>query len=91
MPFKNEDTAELMFYLWQPYIYSAWLLNNVTLTLQTFHMVEYEDELDLLAVVVTNGEEGEGRAHIRLHDNQSGQLLRTVDLEEPWDEVSDPT
>lgn len=52
-------------------------------------MVEYEDELDLLAVVVTNGEEGEGRAHIRLHDNQSGQLLRTVDLIEPWDEVSD--
>ncbi|XP_033966456.1 DDB1- and CUL4-associated factor 17 [Pseudochaenichthys georgianus] len=55
--------------------------------LETFHMVEYEDELDLLAVVVTNGEEGEGRAHIRLHDNQSGQLLRTVDLEEPWDET----
>lgn len=54
-------------------------------------MVEYEDELDLLAVVVTNGEEGEGRAHIQLHDNQSGQLLRTVDLVEPWDEVSNYT
>lgn len=54
-------------------------------------MVEYEDELDLLAVVVTNGEEGEGRAHIRLHDNQSGKLLRTVDLTEPWDEVIDST
>uniref|UniRef100_A0A8C9X590 Ddb1 and cul4 associated factor 17 n=1 Tax=Sander lucioperca TaxID=283035 RepID=A0A8C9X590_SANLU len=54
---------------------------------ETFRMVEYEDELDLLAVVVTNGEEGEGRAHIRLHDNQSGQLLRTVDLVEPWDET----
>ncbi|KAM7380546.1 hypothetical protein PAMP_003834 [Pampus punctatissimus] len=52
---------------------------------ETFRMVEYEDELDLLAVVVTNGEEG--RAHIRLHDNQSGQLLRTVDLVEPWDET----
>ncbi|KAA8588152.1 hypothetical protein FQN60_001346 [Etheostoma spectabile] len=54
---------------------------------ETFRMVEFEDELDLLAVVVTNGEEGEGRAHIRLHDNQSGQLLRTVDLVEPWDET----
>ncbi|XP_036966315.1 DDB1- and CUL4-associated factor 17 [Acanthopagrus latus] len=54
---------------------------------ETFRMVEYEDELDLLAVVVTNGEEGEGRAHIQLHDNQSGQLLRTVDLVEPWDET----
>ncbi|XP_041806320.1 DDB1- and CUL4-associated factor 17 isoform X2 [Chelmon rostratus] len=54
---------------------------------ETFRMVEYEDELDLLAVVVTNGEEGEGRAHIRLHDNQSGQLLRTVNLAEAWDET----
>lgn len=54
-------------------------------------MVEYEDELDLMAVVVTNGEEGEGKTHIRLHDNQSGQLLRTVDLIEPWDEVIDLT
>ncbi|XP_062287241.1 DDB1- and CUL4-associated factor 17 [Scomber scombrus] len=54
---------------------------------ETFRTVEYEDELDLLAVVVTNGEEGEGRAHIQLHDNQSGQLLRTVDLVEPWDET----
>ncbi|XP_068186170.1 DDB1- and CUL4-associated factor 17 isoform X2 [Antennarius striatus] len=54
---------------------------------ETFRLVEYEDELDLLAVVVTNGEEGEGRAHIQLHDNQSGQLLRTFDLTEQWDET----
>ncbi|XP_034549593.1 DDB1- and CUL4-associated factor 17 [Notolabrus celidotus] len=54
---------------------------------ETFRTVEYEDELDLLAVVVTNGEEGEGRASIRLHDNLSGELLHTVDLDEPWDET----
>lgn len=54
---------------------------------ETFRMVEYEDELDLLAVVVTNGEEEESRAHIQLHDNQSGQLLRTIELVEPWDET----
>ncbi|KAG7227571.1 hypothetical protein INR49_005386 [Caranx melampygus] len=54
---------------------------------ETFRLVEYEDELDLLAVVLTNGEEGEGRAHIRLHDNQSGKLQRTIDLVEPWDET----
>ncbi|KAF7668757.1 hypothetical protein LDENG_00283980 [Lucifuga dentata] len=54
---------------------------------ETFRMVEYEDELDLLAVVVTNGEEGEGKAHVQLHDNQRGDLLRTVDLVEPWDET----
>lgn len=52
-------------------------------------MVEYEDELDLLAVVVTNGDEGDGSVHVQLHDNQSGELLRTVELAEPWDEVSD--
>ncbi|XP_058479281.1 DDB1- and CUL4-associated factor 17 [Solea solea] len=54
---------------------------------ETFRMVEYEDELDLLAVVVTNGEEGEGRALIRLHNNQNGQLQRKIDLLEPWDET----
>ncbi|KAM4558862.1 DDB1- and CUL4-associated factor 17 [Odontesthes bonariensis] len=54
---------------------------------ETFRMVEYEDELDLLAVVLTNGEEEEGRAHIRLHDNQTGRLQRKVDLVEPWDET----
>lgn len=50
--------------------------------------MEYEDELDLLAVVVTNGEEGEGTTQVRLHDNQNGRLLRTIDLTESWDEVS---
>ncbi|XP_063355186.1 DDB1- and CUL4-associated factor 17 [Pelmatolapia mariae] len=54
---------------------------------KSFRMVEYEDELDLLAIVVTNGEEGEGRACIQLHDNQTGQLLRTIDLIETWDET----
>lgn len=57
--------------------------------IQTFRIVEYEDELDLLAVVVTDGKDGEGRAHVRLHDNQSGKLLRTVELTESWDEVTD--
>lgn len=55
---------------------------------KTFRMVEYEDELDLLAIVVTNGEEGEGRAYIQLHDNQTGQLLRTIALVESWDETN---
>ncbi|XP_041663192.1 DDB1- and CUL4-associated factor 17 [Cheilinus undulatus] len=54
---------------------------------KTFRMVEYEDELDLLAVVVTDSEEEEGRARVQLHDNLSGELLRTIDLDEPWDET----
>ncbi|XP_028249136.1 DDB1- and CUL4-associated factor 17 [Parambassis ranga] len=54
---------------------------------ETIRLMEYEDELDLLAIVITNGEEGEGRAHIRLHDNLSGQLQRQIDLAELWDET----
>lgn len=61
--------------------------HNGSYIFQTFRMVEYEDELDLLAAVVTDGNEGEGRAHIQLYDNQSGQLLRNVALSESWDEV----
>ncbi|XP_035995170.1 DDB1- and CUL4-associated factor 17 isoform X1 [Fundulus heteroclitus] len=54
---------------------------------ETFRLLEYEDELDLLVIVVTNGEDEEGRAHVRLHDNQTGRLQRTIDLIEPWDET----
>lgn len=60
-------------------------VDNGSYIFQTFRMVEYEDELDLLAAVVTDGTEG--RAHIQLYNNQSGQLLRNVALSESWDEV----
>ena len=49
--------------------------------------MEYEDEVDLLALVVTDGEEGEGRACVKLHDNSSGVLLKTIPLEQAWDVV----
>ena len=49
--------------------------------------MEYEDEVDLLALVVTDGEEGEGRARVKLHDNNSGALLKTITLEQAWDVV----
>ncbi|CAL8321749.1 unnamed protein product [Merluccius merluccius] len=55
---------------------------------ETFRTVEYEDEVDLLALVVTDGEEVEGRAHVKLHDNKTGELLRTIPLIQPWDVVS---
>ncbi|KAM9344086.1 DDB1- and CUL4-associated factor 17 [Pholidichthys leucotaenia] len=54
---------------------------------KTFRMIEFEDEADLLAVVMTNGTEVEGRAYIQLYDNQSGKLLRTFDMVEMWDET----
>uniref|UniRef100_A0A3P9AJT1 DDB1 and CUL4 associated factor 17 n=1 Tax=Esox lucius TaxID=8010 RepID=A0A3P9AJT1_ESOLU len=52
---------------------------------ETFRMVEYEDELDLLAVVEVTHREDEGHAHIRLHDNHTGALLKSVPLVESWD------
>ncbi|KAK6292599.1 hypothetical protein J4Q44_G00371830 [Coregonus suidteri] len=54
-------------------------------TSKTFWMVEYENELDLLAIVeVTHREDG-GKAHVRLHDNNTGALLKRVPLVESWD------
>uniref|UniRef100_A0A8C1TAK3 Ddb1 and cul4 associated factor 17 n=1 Tax=Cyprinus carpio TaxID=7962 RepID=A0A8C1TAK3_CYPCA len=52
---------------------------------QTFRMVKYEDELDLLAVVDITQTEDEGQAHLRLHDNKTGLLMKRVPLKEPWD------
>ncbi|KAG7258299.1 hypothetical protein CRUP_009602, partial [Coryphaenoides rupestris] len=55
---------------------------------ETFRLVEYEDEVDLLALLVTGGdgeEQAEGRAHVKLHDNKSGELLKTVPLAQAWD------
>ncbi|XP_039503206.1 DDB1- and CUL4-associated factor 17 isoform X1 [Pimephales promelas] len=52
---------------------------------ETFRMVKYEDELDLLAVIDTTHTEDEGRAHLRLHDNKTGILMKRLPLKEPWD------
>ncbi|KAA0716086.1 DDB1- and CUL4-associated factor 17 [Triplophysa tibetana] len=52
---------------------------------ESFRMVKYEDEIDLLAVVEITGTENEGQAHLRLHDNKNGLLMKRVPLKEPWD------
>ncbi|XP_077072827.1 DDB1- and CUL4-associated factor 17 isoform X1 [Siphateles boraxobius] len=52
---------------------------------ETFRMVKYEDELDLLAVIDITHAEDEGQAHLRLHDNKTGILMKRVPLKEPWD------
>ncbi|XP_015260026.1 PREDICTED: DDB1- and CUL4-associated factor 17 isoform X2 [Cyprinodon variegatus] len=54
---------------------------------ETFQLLEYEDELDFLAIAVTNWEDDETIAHIQLHDNQTGSLQKKIDLIEPWDET----
>ncbi|XP_062861540.1 DDB1- and CUL4-associated factor 17 [Trichomycterus rosablanca] len=52
---------------------------------ETFKMVKYEDELDLLAVVDVSHSGDEGQACVRLHHNKSGELLQKTVLQEPWD------
>ncbi|KAL4635844.1 DDB1- and CUL4-associated factor 17 [Arapaima gigas] len=52
---------------------------------ETFKVVEYEDELDLLAIVEVTLRDGKGRANVGLHDNQTGVLMKMVELTESWD------
>ncbi|KAJ8351990.1 hypothetical protein SKAU_G00234660 [Synaphobranchus kaupii] len=52
---------------------------------ETFRVVEYEDELDLLAVVEVTNTEEEGKAHVCLHDNKTGMFKKKVPLVESWD------
>ncbi|XP_067115258.1 DDB1- and CUL4-associated factor 17 [Osmerus mordax] len=54
---------------------------------ETFRIVEFEDELDLLVVVEVTSSADEGKAQVRLHDNQSGMLLKRIPLMESWDET----
>ncbi|RXM29056.1 DDB1- and CUL4-associated factor 17 [Acipenser ruthenus] len=49
---------------------------------ETFRNVEYEGELDLLAVIQT---ETEGKALIGLYDNQTGAVIKDIALAESWD------
>lgn len=49
---------------------------------ETFRIVEYEGELDLLAVIQT---ETEGKALIGLYDNQTGAVIKDIALAESWD------
>jgi DDB1- and CUL4-associated factor 17 len=52
--------------------------------------VTYEDELDVLVVTqVQQCLDDDGyTAHVQLHDNQTGKLLKTINLIEKWDTVS---
>ncbi|KAM4698510.1 DDB1- and CUL4-associated factor 17 [Rhinophrynus dorsalis] len=52
---------------------------------ETFKIVVYEDELDLLTVVAVTQAECEGVAHVGLHCNETGKLLKKITLIEPWD------
>ena len=53
--------------------------------LQTLQCVDYEDELDLLAVSTYH--QDQRKATVRLYDNQTGTMFKEVALEEQWIEV----
>lgn len=54
---------------------------------KTFKIVDYEDELDLLSTVAVTQIGADGRAHLDLHCNEQGILLKSIPLLESWDVV----
>uniref|UniRef100_A0A6I8NJT0 DDB1 and CUL4 associated factor 17 n=1 Tax=Ornithorhynchus anatinus TaxID=9258 RepID=A0A6I8NJT0_ORNAN len=52
---------------------------------ETFKIVDYEDELDLLSVVAVTQLDVEGKAHLDFHCNEHGNLLKSIPLVESWD------
>ncbi|XP_075612793.1 DDB1- and CUL4-associated factor 17 isoform X3 [Balearica regulorum gibbericeps] len=52
---------------------------------ETFKIVDYEDELDLLSTVAVTQIGADGRAHLDFHCNEHGILLKTIPLLESWD------
>ncbi|XP_040459795.1 DDB1- and CUL4-associated factor 17 [Falco naumanni] len=52
---------------------------------ETFKIVDYEDELDLLSTVAVTQIGADGRAHLDLHCNERGILLKSIPLLESWD------
>lgn len=52
---------------------------------ETIKIVDYEDELDLLSVVAVTQIGSKGKAHLDIHCNEYGTLLKSIPLEESWD------
>ncbi|KAM6333068.1 DDB1- and CUL4-associated factor 17 isoform 2-T2 [Podargus strigoides] len=52
---------------------------------ETFKIVDYEDELDLLSTVAVTEIGADGKAHLDFHCNEHGILLKSVPLQESWD------
>ncbi|XP_074159236.1 DDB1- and CUL4-associated factor 17 isoform X2 [Sminthopsis crassicaudata] len=52
---------------------------------ETFKIVDYEDELDLLSVVAVTQLDTDGKAHLDFHCNEHGTLLKSIPLVESWD------
>jgi hypothetical protein len=63
-------------------------VNFCLIHFQTIQGIDYENELDILAVTAVNQKEDAFQGMVRFHDNTNGQILKEIVLEEPWKEVS---
>ncbi|CAJ0967875.1 unnamed protein product [Ranitomeya imitator] len=52
---------------------------------EVFSDVIYEDDLDLLTVVAVTNRNEDGVAHLNLHCNETGRLLKKIKLADFWD------
>ncbi|XP_062972476.1 DDB1- and CUL4-associated factor 17 [Elgaria multicarinata webbii] len=52
---------------------------------ETFKIVDYEDELNLLSVVAVTQIGADGTAHLDFHCNEHGVQLKSIPLVESWD------
>ena len=50
---------------------------------QMIQALDYEDELDLIVAVVTETKHGNIQAKVQLFDNETGQLMRDIEMNEP--------
>jgi DDB1- and CUL4-associated factor 17 len=59
---------------------------------QPIQAVTYEDDFDLLVVtqIQQSVDDDNYTASVHLHDNQTGKLVKTIDLIEKWDTVGLP-
>ncbi|XP_032079838.1 DDB1- and CUL4-associated factor 17 isoform X1 [Thamnophis elegans] len=54
---------------------------------ETFKIVDYEDELNLLSVVAVTQIGADGAAHLDFHCNEQGIRLKSFPFVEPWDVI----
>ena len=54
---------------------------------QLIHQVDYEDELDLMWISATY-QSPKLRGVVCFHDNDTGELIREVEIQERWEEVT---
>ncbi|XP_042312179.1 DDB1- and CUL4-associated factor 17 isoform X2 [Sceloporus undulatus] len=52
---------------------------------ETFKIVDYEDELNLLSIVAVTQIGFDGKAHLDLHSNEHGTQLKSIPFVESWD------